>query len=420
MTETWYKLWVRDWMVGCQTFRKWRYGGRCPFGCFFFLFCSLYLITSLDLGPLQMALAQDCTTSRDKSSGGGVSPWAGSAEQLSYGTDRLSVLWVRTIAYVKWWFDCFHSYSCMGLYSPRGLHLMRRITERHGCTWRVHGRVTPALYSRLPKSLRFLAIIIPFYYSTISTSTCATVSTDIPSYEAIHGRMSLHLHCQDHPLNPQCSFTFRSASLPDRPPPSRTTWELKAKVTSSHSHGWELSISWMESLQPARLRMTASKCLSNLARSRPPNSHHHGVQVHHRTHSITASQCISTLAWPWPQSASLSSLDNSLQVYLQTRSIMASQYAWLQPPSSHDHGLQVHLQTRSTTPSKSISDFTRSSRSGTPQIALKHCPQIVLETGRGHQTAVRGWTGNSFCFCSRPVRKPDRLWFGGVVTQTGH
>jgi len=29
MIYTWYELRVRDWMVGCRTFRKWRYGGRC-------------------------------------------------------------------------------------------------------------------------------------------------------------------------------------------------------------------------------------------------------------------------------------------------------------------------------------------------------------------------------------------------------
>jgi len=35
-------------------------------------------------------------------------------------------------------------------------------------------------------------IILPWYYDTILTSTFATVSTDAPSYEAIHGRMPLH------------------------------------------------------------------------------------------------------------------------------------------------------------------------------------------------------------------------------------
>jgi hypothetical protein len=46
------------------------------------LFSSLYFFTSLDLGPVQMASARVFTTSGDKSSGGGVSPCAGSAERL--------------------------------------------------------------------------------------------------------------------------------------------------------------------------------------------------------------------------------------------------------------------------------------------------------------------------------------------------
>ena len=60
-------------MVGCRTFRKWRYGGRCHFGCSLFLFSSLYFITSLDLGPVKMASARVFTTSGYKSSKGGVS-----------------------------------------------------------------------------------------------------------------------------------------------------------------------------------------------------------------------------------------------------------------------------------------------------------------------------------------------------------
>jgi len=42
-------------------------------------FSSPY-ITSLDLSPVQMALAQGFTIPGDKSSAGGVSPWARSTE----------------------------------------------------------------------------------------------------------------------------------------------------------------------------------------------------------------------------------------------------------------------------------------------------------------------------------------------------
>jgi len=44
-------------MGRCLTFRKWRFGGRCYFGCSF-LFSSLYFFKSLDLGPVQMAAAR--------------------------------------------------------------------------------------------------------------------------------------------------------------------------------------------------------------------------------------------------------------------------------------------------------------------------------------------------------------------------
>ena len=53
------------------------------------------------------------------------------------------------------------------------------------------------IYSRLALSLRSLAIILltitTMHYSTLLTSTFATVSTDIPSYEAIHGCMPLQM-----------------------------------------------------------------------------------------------------------------------------------------------------------------------------------------------------------------------------------
>jgi len=77
------------------------------------LFFSLYFFTSLDLGPVQMASARVFTTSADESSGGGVSPCAGSTEWLPYGTDQSWDLWVRTFAYVEQLFDCFLSFSTL-------------------------------------------------------------------------------------------------------------------------------------------------------------------------------------------------------------------------------------------------------------------------------------------------------------------
>jgi len=95
----------------------------------------------------------------------------------------------------------------------------------------------------------------------------------------------------------------------------------------------------------------ASKCISKLGRLRPPSSHHHGLQVHLQTRTITASKCISKLAQAHPPSVSLNSLDLSLQVYLQTRTISASKCM-----SKLDYG----RQTCSITASVCISKFTAS------------------------------------------------------------
>jgi len=73
--------------------------------------------------------------------------------------------------------------------------------------------------------------------------------------------------------------------------------------------------------------ITASKCLSKLARSQPRSvsvkPHHYGLQ----TRSIMASQCISKLARSRSRSASRSSLDHGLQLYLQIRLITASKFS---------------------------------------------------------------------------------------------
>jgi len=122
-------------MVRCRTFRKWGIDGQMPDTpeveiwrtvlLWMFLlsrfFSSLYIITSLDLSPVQMPSARVFTTCGDQSSGGGVSPCIGSAEWLPYGTDRLWDLWVRTFVYVEWLFNCCHSFLPLyGIMQPRG------------------------------------------------------------------------------------------------------------------------------------------------------------------------------------------------------------------------------------------------------------------------------------------------------------
>jgi len=87
--------------------------------------------------------------------------------------------------------------------------------------------------------------------------------------------------------------------------------------------------------------VSASKCISKLARSQAPSGSPDPLDYGLQVRTIMASKCISTLAPSWPPSASLSSLDLSLQ---------------------------VHIQTRSFTASKCISEFTRSTSPSAAQI----------------------------------------------------
>jgi len=116
--------------------------------------------------------------------------------------------------------------------------------------------------------------------------------------------------------------------------------------------------------------MRASKCISKYARLRLPNSHVHCIQVHISKHTRS-----------WPPSVSPNSLDRGQHVHLRTPAITAfkciSTLARLWRPSSHDPGSQVHRTTRSFTASEGISEFTQSSFSGAPRIALKHRLQPV-------------------------------------------
>jgi len=144
-----------------------------------------------------------------------------------------------------------------------------------------------------------------------------------------------------------------------------------------------------------RCPSTASKYLSNLARSWPPsvspNSLDHGLQVYLQTRSITASKCISKLARSRPPSVSPDSLDYGLQVRTIMASMCISKLARSQPPSaslsSLDLSLKVHLQTRSITASKCISEF---------MITASKCISNTLDQLylQGATAVVRRYRGN--------------------------
>ena len=136
------------------------------------------------------------------------------------------------------------------------------------------------------------------------------------------------------------------------------------------------------------LHFANARCISKLARSRPPilspnsldyglhvctimaskcispNSLDHGLQVHLQSRSITASGCVSKRTRTRPPIVSPNSLDYGLQV----RTIMASKVhisklcrsrPLVASANSLDHGLPVHLQTQSIAASNYISKHAR-------------------------------------------------------------
>ena len=129
-------------------------------------------------------------------------------------------------------------------------------------------------------------------------------------------------------------------------------------------------------MSPCHIPTVASKLTDELS---PGAASIDPLQVLVHTRSITASKCISKLARSHPPSASPNSLDPGLQLHLCVHSIPFSKYisklAQSRPPSVSpnmlDYCLQVHLQSCSITASEYITEFTRSSFPGTPQIPLK-------------------------------------------------
>jgi len=107
-----------------------------------------------------------------------------------------------------------------------------------------------------------------------------------------------------------------------------------------------------------------------------PWSLDHDLGLHLNIQSLKVSKCIAKYARLPPPCASPNFFDHSLQVYLQTRSMMGSKFArsWLSmlspnslnhhllsaSLSSLDHGLQVYLQICSITTSKCISKLAQS------------------------------------------------------------
>jgi len=141
-------------------------------------------------------------------------------------------------------------------------------------------------------------------------------------------------HSPTYELTNEWCFNFCAASLPpdlqppDRPPP--------CTLSISLDHGLQV--------HPHTRSITATKCISELARLPPPRSQHIGLQVHFHRCSLTAFKSISN------------SLDQGLEVHLQLCSITAlnciSKLAESRSLHSPDHCLQVYPQCRTYTASK--------------------------------------------------------------------
>jgi hypothetical protein len=171
-----------------------------------------------------------------------------------------------------------------------------------------------------------------------------TPSTSINRVQHMRSTVSTHnclssLHSHSYKLTPQCSFSFQRASVLDRPLSASSPWALKGKATFSYSNSWQLTNWWIESPHAARSinhlpvlvqsrSITVCKCISHAARTQclsvSPDLLDDGRHVHLQTPSITASKCISRLAWLRPASSHA----YRLQVHLQTPSITASKFTW--------------------------------------------------------------------------------------------
>jgi len=163
-------------------------------------------------------------------------------------------------------------------------------------------------------------------------------------------------------------------------PPYRSTATNQLAITASKvkspCHIPTVS-SWLTDQQSLISTRRASHWLSpdQPPPSTPPISPDHSLQEHHQTRTITASECISQFPRSRPP-----------QVHLHICSITAakciSEFTQSRPPSaspnSLHHGLQMPLQTPSISASKCISEFTRSWHPSTSPNSLDHGLGVYL------------------------------------------
>ena len=202
--------------------------------------------------------------------------------------------------------------------------------------------------------------------------------------------LQVHLHTRSITIL-ECISMF-TRSMPPTVSPNTLDYGLQVHLQTSSITDSVLARSRPRSVSATLLYhslqlhlQTRSVTVSKLARSQPPSVSpsllNFGLRVHLQTPSVT----VSKLAWSRPPCVSPNSLDDGLQVHLHTGLITILEcltkctWSWSPSvsPNTLDYCLQVHLQTRLIMALECMSEFSRSTFSGAPRIALKHYLQPV-------------------------------------------
>jgi len=100
--------------------------------------------------------------------------------------------------------------------------------------------------------------------------------------------------------------------FPDRPPydwlplsrhPKSIDHDLQLHSQTHSITACKCAQSWTLHVQLQSHFITAFMAARSWSYSASPTSHNYGLQVHLGVHLLSASKCISTLAWLWPKSA---------------------------------------------------------------------------------------------------------------------
>jgi hypothetical protein len=232
-------------------------------------------------------------------------------------------------------------------------------------------------------SLSFLSSILPSPQNIKLGHPTLSLHAMIKSwYWVQHTPSTVYTQCSIHPVQHTLSRVFTQYSIhPVKHTPITAFTEYCIHPLLNHSNidCLPLSASLSSLSRPCCTqistfsRLLVNQCIESqlpsrlppnqLPSSAPPMSLHNGLHVHFHTQLITASKRISRVTWAQAMTVSPSLPDYCLQMYLQSRLIVACMFTWLRPPcawpTSIDNGLWVHDQTCPISGSMCISWLTR-------------------------------------------------------------